>query len=75
MNVVLPHARGELVGVWRLRMRPHTPDVGAWLEQEGEAIKAVAHRLEAKKYEESRADLEGRAQPYLARLAELGLPA
>lgn len=46
MWVILPDKRGAIVGVWRPRFRPSTSDVGAWIDQENEAIEAVVHGLE-----------------------------
>lgn len=38
MWVVLPDKRGALVGIWRPRFRPATPDAGAWIEKENAAV-------------------------------------
>jgi hypothetical protein len=46
MWVVLPSDRGALVGVWRLRFRAKTQDVGAWFQQEEERTRAVWFELE-----------------------------
>lgn len=47
MWVVLPDRRGALVGVWRPRFRASTPDVGAWIDQENEAIERVLTTIES----------------------------
>lgn len=52
MWVILPDKRGDLIGIWRLRFRASTPDVGAWIDQEHAAIEAALGRLAANRQDQ-----------------------
>lgn len=41
MWVILPDARGALVGIWRPRFRPSNSNVGSWIEKENAAIDKI----------------------------------
>lgn len=45
LRVVLPDDVGILVGVWRPRFRPDTPEVGRWFEAEKREVGAALNRI------------------------------
>lgn len=45
LRVVLPEDVGILVGIWRPRFRPDTPDVGRWFEAEHREVRTALHRI------------------------------
>lgn len=45
LRVVLPDEVGVLVGVWRPRFRPDTPDVGRWYETGKREVRNALHRI------------------------------
>jgi hypothetical protein len=45
MRVMLPGARGALVGIWRPRFRAANPDAGSWIQRENESIGPAVRQL------------------------------
>jgi hypothetical protein len=45
MRVVLPNARGAMIGIWRPRFRASNKDTGSWMQKENEAIADVTREI------------------------------